>query len=150
MKLSEYRTLRNRANDNDFKQAAGFLPPLEFQEINYRISVLETFAYMRDTAATLEQHEDESLRRDHQERVVGYMRLLEVDHILLTSDSPEQNTQRKTARAYMQTITDAFCRQSNKLSPGDYTKAVSQYLTAYCIAWERYREMLISVVNLKL
>ena len=78
------------------------------------------------------------------------MRLLEVDHILLTSDSPEQNTQRKTARAYMQTITDAFCRQSNKLSPGDYTKAVSQYLTAYCIAWERYREMLISVVNLKL
>lgn len=146
-KLNDYMELRD--NFRKKIEEGNFEPKemLVFQELNYRIEVLETFQCFCKTAPVTA---DAGIIGYHHQLVLAFVKKIVTERQLGERSDQEGTKRRETAQNSLQSVVDDCSKRFSAFraeSEGQYQKALGAFINTILPVWLQYRT---SYVDIKL
>ncbi len=116
-----------------------------FQELNYRVEVLET---LRAFCTCAPQTEDTKEIAQHYQMVVAYLRFLQTERRFGLKADQEGKQRRDTAAASYEAVLSDCCKRFSEFQPKDpqhYQKTIRQFISTVLPLWIQLRSTFVKI-----
>ena len=143
--LDDYR---KKQEQNRNQIAEGVFPEeslMAMQELDYRVSVLETLQAFCKSSPRAEDLTKISI---HYQTLLAYIRTLMKEHGLGMKADDDMKKKRETAKGNMETIVENGCKQFSSMQQPvaeQYRKSVSNLINTVLPAWLQYRNTYVQL-----
>ncbi len=142
--LQDYVSLKNEVEDR-MEGAKAWKRIVLFQELSYRVFVLETLQAFMNTVPDIE---DGKAVNYHVKAMIAYLQDLPDEHKFALKADEEGKEARETALKALQKACKDACRKLDEYEPEEqeeYIKGIKKILGSVVKVWAQYRETLVAV-----